>query len=975
MTHVSVFIDALAKAAGENPFAEKILLAPSHRVGRQWLDQIALAVGGVVNVRVVPLRRLMLDFAQPVLDRKKLHPASREELTRIVGAAVAELGGDNRGGGYFTRLPSGLTLAESLLRSLEEIENAGLKGRAVFNDKLVASEKAEEMAALLGMYRSAKRKRRIVGAGETGQAALDGLGAHAFDALPILLAPASALDDAVGFERRFLGQWPEEKIRILKEEEAEGPGGNVDCFVADCVANETREVLRRALAQGIPLDRIEMVCFDPGAYIPAMCSAGLELFGGRVEELPFTFASGIPALLSRPVRLLRMWVAWLLDDLPAAPLADAIEAGLLGDGWQSVAPAIGASTLAARLKALPIQAGVADYRRNLGKRDAREDIQLAEKWLAEAVSGMVPLSGDGRTLDLSSPEAVLRAAVNLLRLGAENDGKLDAYARLAAREAVEAWLEWCDWPGFDALRWLDVFAADLRVMGLGPLPGRMHVADGVSGGHSGRAVTFVLGMDEGRSSGAVRQDPVLLDRERMALSRHLRGSGWRRERRENAVRRFFGRLRGTVVLSYSRYDFASGREQYPSLLLARMEHNDGVGVKALRPECREAALNRRDDWLWSLLAWRKNAFSPADLAPWFPHLVQGEAALAARSSAAFSEWDGFVPEAGADFQAEEWVLSPSQLESLAGCPLEFFFRRVLKIRPPDRWKPEPGRWLAGNERGQLLHDLFQLFLEKLDESGETPAMEQGPVLFSMLEERLGIWRGRKPVRDESTYERERLELMDAAGIFLVNEVVRARRERPVCFEAAIGGAEAEEPPWRRMEPVRLEFGDGVSVRLQGRVDRVDRLHDNGGLVILDYKTGRSSDFSHSNPFLGGRHLQPYLYTAMLERALAENGMVDRVNGFGYFFPMPRDEGRSINYDRDALRDGGAVVRALVAMLRKGCFPFARKKEDVAYSDYLDVYGDVRALLAAGREKILMDERLADWRELQNLEKTKSKVEG
>ncbi len=238
----------------------------------------------------------------------------------------------------------------------------------------------------------------------------------------------------------------------------------------------------------------------------------------------------------------------------------------------------------------------------------------------------------------------------------------------------------------------------------------------------------------------------------------------------------------------------------------------------------------------------------------------------------------------------------------------------------------------------------------------------------MLENALRRSREGNPPRDALAYERDRRDMADACAIFLSGEIARSERGRPLSWEAALGGAAGDAPPWNRVEPVRLDAPSGGneprSLLLQGRVDRIDRLHDGGGLVIWDYKTGRSSDFSRSDPFRQGRHLQPFLYTEMLDRAMREAGLPEPVREFSYVFPMRRDEGGVITFSRDDLRGGMAIVARLAEMLASGCFPFTTRGEDVEHSDYLPVYGgagsDVRELCAAAARKAARDEALGVW---------------
>lgn len=966
---MSRFIDELVRVLSDDPLREKILLCPSRRAGRQWLDRAAMRCGGVVNVRVATVKRLIQDFAEGPLRARGLRPASVEERLRLVGSALARASRDNPGSGYFSRLPASLVFCETLLASLEELEAARLRDGERLSAGIGLRDKAEELAWLLRRYREAKRAARLAGGADVAAAALSALPGGGPDT-PLLILPASLALDAGPGERRFIRRWPGECRRELPEDE--GPCRADAVFVAaDCVADEAREALRRVQRLALPLDRVEVVLPDQETYVPALCAAGLEAFGGKIEDLPFTFNGGVPAFYSRPARLLASWLEWLEAGTPPALLADIVDAGLLsGNGLPGAsAPAC---RFAERLRALPINGAPDDYRRELRRETAGSSPIAAA--LAGALDDILPPPARGGAApDLASAPGVLRAARDLLRRGEEDDGKLDAYARTALREAILAWLPHCDWPGFNAVSWLRRLAEGLRVMGMGPLPGRLHVSDLMNGGHSGRPCVFILGLDDTRHPGGARQDPVLLDRERRALSRNLEQSGAGRDRRERALDRLLARLEGQVFLSYARRDSGRNRELFPAPAYLRLRDDRAASPETptLRPDAPDACLLSRDDWLHALLAKRGTALTALDLAPWFPHPARGAAAAAARESDRFTEWDGRVPEAGREYLEERRPVSPTDLETLAACPLDFFFKRVLRIRPPERYEHRPGRWLEGNERGSLLHDVFQNFLEELTASGGTVDADSldgcRDRLLAHLEAAVRRQRRLKPPRDALAFERERAELYEAAAIFLFEEVGRQKRGRPICLEAALGGAAEDRPPWNRVRPVELTLDSGAVLTLRGRVDRVDRLRDHGGLVIWDYKTARSANFSRRDPFDSGRHLQPLLYTRMLETVLAEEGIPEPVRGFSYFFPMPRDEGRTLTYDRDMLREGGTeILEALSSLLASGCFPFGVDKADAVFSEYLAVHGDIAALAGAARRKALADPALAAWAELREV---------
>lgn len=967
------FIARLSALLRQWPLREKLLLAPSYRVGRQWLDASALSIGGIANVRVVTRTRLLLDYAEPDLRQSGLRTGGIEEKTRMVGMALHALAQERPESGYFTRLPPSLELTRTLLSAMEELEDAGIDSITPLARHMASREKSDELARLYRDFKRARSSAGLVGLPGVAEAALAGL--RRGKDLPLLILPESVLEEAGTVERRFLDAWPE-ACRIGLDEDSGPCRAAVSCHVADSVANEARRVFRNIQERGLPLDAVEVVCLDPRTYVPALCAAGLEMFAGGVEELPLTFHGGLPAVYSRPARLLAAWLEWLELDLPPSGLAGMLRSGLLGDGWRGEATRVSGADLAARILTLPVYGGPEEYRRALGA-DTRVDAAMlrAENWLARRLFDIIPLANGGAAVDRKSASQVLGAALKLLDFDRAGENKFDAYARVALRETISAWLPHADWPGFNPLNWLAAVNSDLRVMGLGPMPGRLHVADLQSGGHAGRSCTFIMGLDDGRFPGAVRQDPVLLDKERRGMSRRLPAADKRRERREAAMGRLLARLGGEASLSYARHDADAEREQYPAALYTRFAGSVPTteDETVLAPSGAGDCLCRRDDWLRVLLASRRNTLTPAALEQWLPWLSHGWTARTKRETSLFTEYDGNVPEAGEEYRTAPWVLSPTDLETLATNPQEYFFKRILGLIPPDRFEARPGRWLEGNERGNLLHDLFQDFSKELIDGDDTVTAESLPRhrdrLLDMLEKALYRYRRDKPVRDRLAYERERREMLEACVIFLQFEMDRDKEGRPICLEAALGGAKQDEPPWNRTDPVPLALPGGGTLLLKGRVDRIDRLHNHGGLAIWDYKTGRSDKFSRDDPFNQGRHLQPLLYAMMLDW-VTRQGSPEPVKSFSYFFPMPRDEGRVFTYSWDQLRQGGMdIVALLTDMLAAGTFPFSPQAKDCEYSDYERVWGDTAALAASARAKMENDSRLSTWARLRGATET------
>jgi ATP-dependent helicase/nuclease subunit B len=164
-----------------------------------------------------------------------------------------------------------------------------------------------------------------------------------------------------------------------------------------------------------------------------------------------------------------------------------------------------------------------------------------------------------------------------------------------------------------------------------------------------------------------------------------------------------------------------------------------------------------------------------------------------------------------------------------------------------------------------------------------------------------------PPPSEAIFESERRDIVAALDIFMAAEAKREEKGEPLEFE-------------KEIEKEEISLGGGRSFFLHGYIDRVDRTAEDT-YRILDYKTGRTSDYENLVEFGRGRIIQHALYAVAAEKILARErpGSKPRVTASGYFFPSRRGEGREImvrNFDRDRLR---CLLNDLLHLLENGYF--------------------------------------------------------
>jgi hypothetical protein len=219
--------------------------------------------------------------------------------------------------------------------------------------------------------------------------------------------------------------------------------------------------------------------------------------------------------------------------------------------------------------------------------------------------------------------------------------------------------------------------------------------------------------------------------------------------------------------------------------------------------------------------------------------------------------------------------------------LEAFVTDVLS-RPP-RQRPAPGeRWTDDD------HALIRRLALQACEHYEAQGLTGRPV----------FWR------------RDQAQIVALAERFLVEDDARRQdyRARPHAAEHHFGFGDGAPA-------VELTLPDGRLLRFRGSADRIDTT-DDGGLVVIDYKTGTDrgyTDLSPQNPDVGGTRLQLVVYA---EAARAYVGRPDAPVRSEYWFVSDRGGFKQRGYDvDDAVRARvTGTLGTIVAGIESGTFP-------------------------------------------------------
>lgn len=780
--------------------------------------------------------------------------------------------------------------------------------------------------------------------------------------------------------------------------------GTIQFFEAVAEVNEVREILRRCQAESLPLDQVEVILPDLGYVtlahevaetlrVPAEGSSDREI------PLPVTYADGIPVTFARPARALLAWLEWMDEGYPQSVLIQMIQDGLLETPKETE---VFQSQLAEALKALSILHGRERYHDRI-----RREIERHKSKELETGAGLLDENGDPipqrgydshklaaletlqsiveALLELSpypntTPGEWLERADRFLRSTAHAPTEFDRYTRreflvqieslktLLLRDKLSTHLDIRDW--------LRSLARDTRLMGSAPKPGHLHVSTLQNGGHSGRPFTFVLGLDDARFPGGAGQDPLLLDGEREKLSKNIPTSVERQARQIDSVHRLLARLRGRVTLSCAVRDVVQDREQFPSPLFVSLRNRllparEPSSCAAFVPANSDSCLNESESWLYGFARTCKPTQARLLLKARHPHLEQGLVADSIRDSFDFTLYDGALSLHLSGIEKLDPVhpsgpaLSASSLQVAGRCPLAYFYSKVLHLKPPLDRELDPATWLDAMAFGSVLHDILRAFYAHLIQAGEPPSLvRHAPFLEELTRKRLQRESFLVPPPSDDPFNDVVDRMLLAGRVFLAEEEEHFAESSAVYVEAAFGSRPEEEgTPIDTREPAQLDLGDGVLLRVKGRVDRIDRRLD-GTFVIWDYKSGSSTKYKENDGFNQGRILQHFLYWPIVENRLGST-----VSESGYIFPLGGSRGERVVHDANCQAEGRRILRRLVALLHTGSFPATNDRKDCEYCDFKRICRDTDRAARRGKDQLELSEdlRLNPFRRLRGLE--------
>jgi RecB family exonuclease len=443
------------------------------------------------------------------------------------------------------------------------------------------------------------------------------------------------------------------------------------------------------------------------------------------------------------------------------------------------------------------------------------------------------------------------------------------------------------------------------------------------------------------------------------------------------ARRLFHRAlsqaREHLILSYPRADARTGRERLPSLFFAAAASTlagrplAGAELDRLTVEDdpdRLALEDAVDAGERDRFRLRRDEAAATEIAAGSPFFRHSRLASQARWSGRLTRYDGLVGgEGDEDLRAKldpltaRRPVSATRLATYARCGFMYLLQNVLYLQPAP--EPEERRRIEPLERGDLFHRVAEQYLRELRDRAELPVRDTAGArarLAEMAEAALETLVAGSPPRFTLLWQREKRRFHETVQAWLVREAAAAERSTPAHFELSFGlGKEGDEEEPHGPEPLAIDLGDGRTLRVSGKIDRVDRRAD--GLVLRDYKTGRAPK-DEGGVFRGGRQLQIPFYVLAAERLLPGERVVDAFLDYV-------DGGRQVAFRPD-LAHGPELhdlLRRLVDLVARGVF--VQEPSACDFCDFTAVCGP-KALLERRQAIKARDRSLQEYLRLREI---------
>ena len=863
---------AAIKALCEKYLTEpKILLIPSRRMKTQILKMLADNGVNPLNLSVKTAKELAYGIAENSIVKSRLTFLEFRDTTDVITDLLKAL--QTRGSlCFFHKIEVTFGICSAIAKTVLELFDSGYLHGFVNLEKIENPNKRKDLETVIAEYAAWKKANSCIDHTDVADMAYE-----VFEQRQSEYVSGYALQscDFSVLEKRII-----KKLNIYDEnvETRDDSALNlslqadqVKFFEAYGEYNEVKEVLRSILQEKIPFDNVLIIAPSGEPYAQLFYQL-IQQYTYKNDalspmgELPITFGTGLPLLLSSPAKLLMLLLDWIGSGYRSHEFINIFSSDMFDvkkDQRDSEGnlPMLDEQFSKLGLMNLINNAGLTWQRRSyipcLEKyltrmRERYPDNKKSEKaaaWLIGFVTNAfekIPEIGEDGTVDvvtlLDSLKTIIRnysrvfsvfdsqgLRVTLQELNTSLTGR-----RVNLNEAVEIIKE---------------HMKNIRILSDSPSPGRLHFTTYQQAAWIERKNVFLVGLGADNFPGMAMEDPLLLDNERM--SPPMLTSVNRINKNIEIMTSFLNDVGGRLTCSFSYYDTVEIRECYPATLFYRLEE--------LFPDEKrkrvEFVLDGENNFIdgndfWIYLGIKNGA------------VVRGEKVQAD------------MPDVPMWSPADETVkleLSASSLSVYLQCKYKYFLKHILKIKEIKRDDFDALGWLSSLETGNIYHQIFETFVLHTIENPEILQSKEAALSYiqKITEDEIAVFEKELPTASVFHTEKQREEILKNVTKFVEYEL----------SESAVRKAEYAELDFGKDESILIDLGQGRKIKAAGIIDRIDRMKD-GSLEIIDYKSGSARTFKRlrtpQEVGIDEANVQLALYYLALMEA-ARTGVISKID--------------------------------------------------------------------------------------------------
>ena len=224
------------------------------------------------------------------------------------------------------------------------------------------------------------------------------------------------------------------------------------------------------------------------------------------------------------------------------------------------------------------------------------------------------------------------------------------------------------------------------------------------------------------------------------------------------------------------------------------------------------------------------------------------------------------------------LMSPTRVEQFHQCKFRYFCEQGLHLQKRERVQLNP------LNRGTVVHHILYQVCRQITDYSVFDGEKVRKLIQEAVDETVTLLGGYERQSKRFLYLYRRIQDSVYQLVEHLFEELSQSKFRPSDFEYEIGKT-------GNMKPYTFHSSDGITIQVQGTIDRIDRYQSENGkdyVRVIDYKTG-TKDFRLAD-ILNGLNLQMFLYLMCLEKNGA--GSYRNVTGAGaLYLPASEAEGK------------------------------------------------------------------------------------